>query len=145
MPDPNFHGLLSVNVVATDQDGASSPVYGFDLSVYGVNDAPIVKDVAISPAVPAIINDLTLSFLTEDIDGDNVIASVAWYKNGVLESSQTGLTVLAAATACDEEWHAVVTPNDGTVDGVSYTSNTCLLYTSPSPRDQRGSRMPSSA
>ena len=25
------------------------------------------------------------------------------------------------------------------------TSKTCLLYTSPSPRDQRGSRMPSSA
>ena len=24
-------------------------------------------------------------------------------------------------------------------------SNTCLLYTSPSPRDQRGARMPSSA
>ena len=24
-------------------------------------------------------------------------------------------------------------------------ANTCLLYTSPSPRDQRGSRMPSSA
>ena len=24
-------------------------------------------------------------------------------------------------------------------------NNTCLLYTSPSPRDQRGSRMPSSA
>ena len=127
IPDPNFYGILSVNVVATDQDGASSPVYGFDLSVYGVNDAPIVKDVAISPAVPAIDNDLTLSFLTEDIDGDNVIASVAWYKNGVLESSQTGLTVLAAATACDEEWHAVVTPNDGTVDGVSYTSNTVTI------------------
>ena len=25
------------------------------------------------------------------------------------------------------------------------SSETCLLYTSPSPRDQRGSRMPSSA
>ena len=25
------------------------------------------------------------------------------------------------------------------------TNITCLLYTSPSPRDQRGSRMPSSA
>ena len=25
------------------------------------------------------------------------------------------------------------------------TGSTCLLYTSPSPRDQRGSRMPSSA
>ena len=29
-----------------------------------------------------------------------------------------------------------------TLTGVAYT---CLLYTSPSPRDQRGSRMPSSA
>ena len=30
--------------------------------------------------------------------------------------------------------------------GVAVTSRyTCLLYTSPSPRDQRGSRMPSSA
>ena len=27
----------------------------------------------------------------------------------------------------------------------SHKPNTCLLYTSPSPRDQRGSRMPSSA
>ena len=26
-----------------------------------------------------------------------------------------------------------------------YDISTCLLYTSPSPRDQRGSRMPSSA
>ena len=28
---------------------------------------------------------------------------------------------------------------------IRYTLHTCLLYTSPSPRDQRGSRMPSSA
>ena len=31
------------------------------------------------------------------------------------------------------------------VDPVSAGNGTCLLYTSPSPRDQRGSRMPSSA
>ena len=29
--------------------------------------------------------------------------------------------------------------------GYYHLSNDCLLYTSPSPRDQRGSRMPSSA
>ena len=37
---------------------------------------------------------------------------------------------------------------DGLVDFGGQSSNhafTCLLYTSPSPRDQRGSRMPSSA
>ena len=32
-----------------------------------------------------------------------------------------------------------------TVMDVKDNSNGCLLYTSPSPRDQRGSRMPSSA
>ena len=33
------------------------------------------------------------------------------------------------------------------IDGIGIVDNTgiCLLYTSPSPRDQRGSRMPSSA
>ena len=39
---------------------------------------------------------------------------------------------------------------DGLTTQVNLTNggeigNTCLLYTSPSPRDQRGSRMPSSA
>ena len=40
-------------------------------------------------------------------------------------------------TAADINWQEV------TNDGDSFS--TCLLYTSPSPRDQRGSRMPSSA
>ena len=31
------------------------------------------------------------------------------------------------------------------LDANKLSLNTCLLYTSPSPRDQRGSRMPSSA
>ena len=31
------------------------------------------------------------------------------------------------------------------IEGVKYTPRDCLLYTSPSPRDKRQSRMPSSA
>ena len=31
------------------------------------------------------------------------------------------------------------------IDNTTASANICLLYTSPSPRDQRGSRMPSSA
>ena len=34
---------------------------------------------------------------------------------------------------------------NGQIQAFASTGNTCLLYTSPSPRDQRGSRMPSSA
>ena len=36
---------------------------------------------------------------------------------------------------------ALATPHQA----LALNSQTCLLYTSPSPRDQRGSRMPSSA
>ena len=48
-------------------------------------------------------------------------------------------------------WDAsAVFPNAGAVYMFDFSGNqlgiiTCLLYTSPSPRDQRGSRMPSSA
>ena len=36
-------------------------------------------------------------------------------------------------------------PGAGGQIGVTTLKSACLLYTSPSPRDQRGSRMPSSA
>ena len=39
-------------------------------------------------------------------------------------------------------WDRIVEVLDPTLDG---WPNDCLLYTSPSPRDQRGARMPSSA
>ena len=35
--------------------------------------------------------------------------------------------------------------NVGTIGHVDHGKTTCLLYTSPSPRDKRQSRMPSSA
>ena len=39
----------------------------------------------------------------------------------------------------------VITEEEYTMDGGRHLQGGCLLYTSPSPRDQRGSRMPSSA
>ena len=39
----------------------------------------------------------------------------------------------------------LVNSGSGRLEGNISKNNTCLLYTSPSPRDQRGSRMPSSA
>ena len=46
--------------------------------------------------------------------------------------------------ATRSEVGAVVEAADG-IARVSGLPSVCLLYTSPSPRDQRGSRMPSSA
>ena len=127
VPDLNYNGTLLIGVVAKDQDGASSDIYQVELSVTAVNDLPTIRDLAINPAVPTIDNDLSVSFMAEDIDGDNVTASIVWYKNGTVETSQTNATVPASATLCDEEWYVVVTPNDGTGDGESYTSNSVVI------------------
>ena len=44
------------------------------------------------------------------------------------------------------DWHLDhVDANPGQSTTATYQARVCLLYTSPSPRDQRGSRMPSSA
>ena len=49
-------------------------------------------------------------------------------------------------TLCDVSWFMTYAQATFAVTGLSIPGvETCLLYTSPSPRDQRGSRMPSSA
>ena len=61
--------------------------------------------------------------------------------NGMGYRDVSGMVALRAIKA-EGGWGTVCTEQ---VE-IHYTSEiTCLLYTSPSPRDQRGSRMPSSA
>ena len=74
---------------------------------------------------------------------DNVTITVS-----VSDSTEAELLSDASLLFTESNWNAAQTV---TVRGVSDNlsdgdqSYTCLLYTSPSPRDQRGSRMPSSA
>ena len=53
----------------------------------------------------------------------------------------------AAVAACVNKFGGIdiCINNASAVSPTPVTSTPCLLYTSPSPRDQRGSRMPSSA
>ena len=72
--------------------------------------------------------------ILQDATGEN-FTYVDYYKDG------TPIDVSA------EEPHAKVTLSlyPGLNDVQLAELESCLLYTSPSPRDQRGSRMPSSA
>ena len=84
-----------------------------------------------------------------------VILNVALNKN--LKGNQfygiaIGLTVTAGAFSVGDISGAVFNPAVSFgpsffsfIDPEIGSNNICLLYTSPSPRDQRGSRMPSSA
>ena len=59
----------------------------------------------------------------------------------LLESQLTEVVVLDA----QERTGIRMLANASVESGIAVQVTTCLLYTSPSPRDQRGSRMPSSA
>ena len=89
-----------------------------------------------------IVNDL-------DLDSDN---------DGISDLVESGASQLAIdadfnsdGTVTLAESQAIAggsgddTDNDGLMDVFAATTGTCLLYTSPSPRDKRQSRMPSSA
>ena len=58
-----------------------------------------------------------------------------------------GGTMIGAWMAFGEDDLLVIAdmPDDESMAGVALAISSCLLYTSPSPRDKRQSRMPSSA
>ena len=74
--------------------------------------------------------------LAGDDNGDALGAGVAPSNNSSLDGTSKGLTAVQPGT---RYWTVVFSNNDEPEDYA------CLLYTSPSPRDQRGYRMPSSA
>ena len=90
-----------------------------------------------------------------DADGDNVYDVTVTASDGELSASQdVAITVTdvneapvvtsGATVSVEENQTATFTAAATDVDGDTLTY-TCLLYTSPSPRDKRQSRMPSSA
>ena len=90
-----------------------------------------------------------------DADGDNVYDVTVTASDGELSSSQdvaititdvneTPTITSASTITAEENGTAAFRSTVTDVDGYTLTY-TCLLYTSPSARDQRGSRMPSSA
>ena len=74
-----------------------------------------------------------------DVDGDGIKEALGeWF------APSAGILVTADAEGQINGSHLFGNSGDHT-DGYEALSVLCLLYTSPSPRDQRGSRMPSSA
>ena len=84
----------------------------------------------------------------------DTIHGITNYADGVLVAQSDDLYFSTTGTSYVQINKDTFTAGPGTVSinagsptvtGTNTTFTTCLLYTSPSPRDQRGSRMPSSA
>ena len=115
-------GLLSVSVSAIDEAGNE-----VDQTILVEVDNTAPSKTLVAPVHGDTVSG-TIDIVTEASD-DN-FASLQIFANGVLLGSTAANTYsLAFDTTTVTDGPLVI----------------CLLYTSPSPRDQRGSRMPSSA
>ena len=110
-------------------------------------------DVTVLEAMPRILQRVTAPIMSEfykrihSEEGVNIFEGVM---ASAIEKTENGLRV---QTSCEQSFDAdIVIIGIGVIPNIELaeaaglkTGNGCLLYTSPSPRDQRGSRMPSSA
>ena len=100
---------------------------------------------------PAVTDTVSVHYVGTLLDGTEFDSSVArgepaeFGLNGVIPGWTEGLQLMNTGSK-----YRFVIPSDLAygergAGGAIGPGATCLLYTSPSPRDQRGSRMPSSA
>ena len=138
------------------------------MNKFDPNAAPLTKAPTQGAAVLDALGTLPewdLSDLYDSIDSDVVLHDLEAvtagsesfaksYRGALVDLAKNDPDGLLTAVRSFEELQDKL-GRIGSFAGLSYASNTtdpkiakfygCLLYTSPSPRDQRGSRMPSSA
>ena len=131
---------------------------GDRISVFDLFDRSLILSMIIFEDVFAGSSG-SITTLDYDMDGDLDIVSVFAFDGLFLfrQSETFNFTEenLFSETFNDDDLHFAQLNDDGIFDFIVQSnfeqrssillSNACLLYTSPSPRDQRGSRMPSSA
>ena len=143
---------LTVRTVTYTVSDGQSVSNGFtgDIVIQPVNDAPNINSIGAAPGTfvensAGVLPATTLSLL--DIDSSHLqsatVSIINNYNPGedsLLFTNQSGITGIF-----DTSTGVLALTGNATVASYEDALRTCLLYTSPSPRDQRGSRMPSSA
>ena len=127
--------VLTYTIVATNSGN-------FDQTDVVVSDPMLVNDSTVTCASVAVGGTCTLTgdYVVTMADAGGDIVNIASAESDEVTTPVTDTVttpVVAAAPALD-----IVKTLTNNADG---DGSGCLLYTSPSPRDQRGSRMPSSA
>ena len=93
------------------------------------NTAPTVSNVTLSPETPTSSEDIQVSAIYGDLDGDlEASPTIRWYRDGQLQSQFTNNLVISAdQTNRGEEWMIRYTPNDGTENGVEVQSTSVII------------------
>ena len=126
----------SFNYTVSDGSGGTD-IAVITITIMGVNDTPVADDETNSVNVSSTltVTDGTSDVLHGDTDAD---ASSSLTVTGIRTGQEGG-------SGTDGTVGSGLAGTYGTLTIAADGTYTCLLYTSPSPRDKRQSRMPSSA
>ena len=117
------------------------------LEVAGINILPLATQVNLDNN-PLFATDPDGPGGLDDLDGDGFFDDLAvgesYEVTAFYDFNCVGADTLDVANSCVNEYSTFFSGRSLFFDACN-DFNPCLLYTSPSPRDQRGSRMPSSA
>ena len=95
------------------------------------NSPPSVSNLMLGPSGATTTDTLVLSYTYTDPENDLESGTVIqWFKDGVEQTSLSGLTVSSSETAKGQEWSATVTPSDGSDPGTSVSSNVLTIANS---------------
>jgi len=77
------------------------------------NNPPEVNSLVISPSLPTTLNDLFLTYTTQDLDGDQIIATeIEWRVDNTL-TVESSTIIQSQATQRDQTWSAKIRVSDG--------------------------------
>ena len=77
------------------------------------NNPPEVNSLVISPSLPTTLNDLFLTYTTQDLDGDQIIATeIEWRMDNTL-TVESSTIIQSSATQRDQIWSAKIRVSDG--------------------------------
>lgn len=97
-----------------------------------LNRAPAASALTVLPSSPTTSDNLEAIFAASDPDGDTVIVTIRWYRNGSeVVALKNSKIIPASVTTLDDEWYFTVLPSDGYENGPLATSNKVVIRNSP--------------
>ena len=114
--------------MANDGELDSAPVTAAAVTVG--DTVPVMDSVTISPASPLTNDILAANVTSHDVDGDGVVYSYQWFKDGVAIDGATGATLDLSAAGNGDKGDSImvaVTPNDGEISGALVTSSAVTI------------------
>ncbi|HGJ64423.1 TPA: hypothetical protein ENS27_03410, partial [bacterium] len=132
--------------IFSDNQQVDVTIYAVDLSPFAneisplhtyrfvaKNNAPIAKNLLLTPQHPRTNDELLCSYEYSDIDGDIESGSeIKWYKDEVYQSYYKNKTrVSPTSTIKGQTWYFTVRPRDGIGFGEIYKSESVVIQNSP--------------